>query len=146
MSEPKRVFLDTNIALDLLLARDPYVADALHIFALAEQGHLTLLISTDSLSTIFYVIEKNKDSRVAREALSKLLDYATLCSLDESAVLAGMALDFTDIEDAFISAVAQKGNASVIITRNAKDFQASPIPVRTPKEFLASWEAAAPSS
>lgn len=135
----ERIFLDTNIALDLLQAREEFVGDALYIFALGEQKKLELCLSTDSLSTIFYVIEKNKDARTAREAISKLLDFVTLCSLDEGSVLKGMALDFVDIEDAFICAVAQKAQCSVIITRNVKDFAKSPVPVRTSREFVAAW-------
>lgn len=139
MPDMERVFLDTNIALDLLQAREGFVEDALYIFALGEQGKLELCLSTDSLSTIFYVIEKNKNARIAREAISKLLDFVTLCSLDEGAVLKGMSLDFIDIEDAFICAVAMKAKCSAIITRNVKDFVNSPIPVYTSREFVATW-------
>ena len=137
----EKVFLDTNIALDLLQARKGFLEDALFIFALGEQGKLQLCLSTDSLSTIFYVIEKNKDAPTAREAISKILDLVTLCPLDESAVLRGMALDLSDIEDAFICALAMKAQCSVIITRNVKDFARSPIPVRTSHEFVAAWRA-----
>lgn len=136
-----RIFIDTNVALDLLQAREPFAGDALYIFALSEQRKIELYLSTDSLSTIFYVIEKNKDARIAREAISKLLGYVTLCPLDESAVLRGMALDLTDIEDAFICAVAMKAQARVIVTRNTRDYANAPIPTQTPREFVASWRA-----
>lgn len=139
MLDMKRILIDTNIALDLLLAREPFVSDALHLFALAEQHQLELYLSTDSLSTIFYIIKKNKDVGTAREAISKLLDYVTLCHLDEHAVIRGMALDFTDIEDAFICAVAIRSDADLILTRNIKDFSGSPLPVLAPQEFLAAY-------
>lgn len=137
----KKILIDTNIALDLLQARKDYVEDALYIFALGEQKKLELCLSADSLSTIFFVIEKNKDARTAREAISKLLDFVTLCSLDESAVLRGIALDFVDVENAFICAVAMKAGCSAIITRNVKDFAHSPLPVLTSREFVATWRA-----
>lgn len=140
MTSIPRVFIDTNVALDLLQAREPWVFEAIQIFALAENGQLELYLSTDALSTIFYVVEKNSDTAKAREALSKLMDYVTLCALDVSAVLKGMALDFKDIEDAFVCSVAQEANAEVIITRNKTDFANSPIPVQTPIEFLATWK------
>ncbi len=138
-----RIFIDTNVALDLIQAREPFLADALFLFALSERKSIELCLSTDSLSTIFYVVEKNKDARVAREAVSKLLDFVTLCSLDENAVLKGMALDFADIEDAFICAVAMAAKARVIVTRNVKDFAQAPLPVQTPREFVATWQAQA---
>lgn len=141
MPSKPRVFIDTNIALDLLQAREPFVFEAIQLFALAEDGSIELCISTDALSTIFYIVEKDENATKAREALSKLLDYVTLCALDDSSVLAGMALDFEDIEDAFVCSVAQKSNADVIVTRNQGDFANSPIPVQAPSEFLASWKA-----
>lgn len=137
----KKVLIDTNIALDLLQAHEGYLEDALYIFSLGEQGYLQLCLSTDSLSTIFYVIEKNTDAQTAREAVSKLLDFVTLCSLDESAVLRGMTLDFVDVEDAFICAVSMKTHCNAIITRNAKDFANSPLPVFISREFVAMWRA-----
>lgn len=141
MDRSLRIFIDTNVALDLLLSREPFVADALQIFALSENDDIELCISTDALSTIFYVVEKNKNAAKAREAISKLLDFVTLCALDEGSVLKGMALGLTDIEDAFVCAVAQKAGASVIVTRNLKDFIGAPLPVQSPAEFLASWKA-----
>lgn len=146
MRSRPRIFIDTNIALDLLQARDPFVFEAIQIFALAEKGEIELCISTDALSTIFYVIEKDECAAKAREALSKLLDYVTLCALNDSAVLAGMALEFNDIEDAFVCSVAQRSNAEVIVTRDQYDFANSPVPVQTPVEFLASWRASHPKS
>ena len=72
MSKTPRIFLDTNIALDLIQNRQPYSLDALQLFALAEAGRLKLLLSTDSISTIFYVVEKNNNALKAREAIAGL--------------------------------------------------------------------------
>lgn len=138
-SATARVLVDTNVALDLLLAREPFAADALQLFALAEAGKVELLLSTDAISTIFYVIRKNCGSNVAREALAKLLDYVTLAALDERAVIRGIAMDFSDVEDALVAAVAERAGASAIITRNLSDFKASPVRAIGPREFLAAW-------
>jgi len=43
-----------------------------------------------------------------------------------------------DFEDALQLAAAVACGAGVILTRNTADFKASPIPVMTPEEFLAS--------
>lgn len=141
MPRPARVMVDTNVALDLVQNREPFVADAVHLFALAEAGDVQLLLSTDAISTIFYVVCKNADARTGREAIAKLLDFVTLAPLDESAVVKGLALDFVDVEDALVAAVAQKHRAAAIVTRNARDFKNSPVPAMEPKEFLAALEA-----
>lgn len=134
-----RVLVDTNVALDLLQERQPFVLDALQIFALGEAGRVELLLSTDAISTIFYVVSKNADAKSARKAISTLLDFVTLASLDDNAVLHAMTLDFIDIEDALVAAVAEKEQAKVVIIRNVKDFKHSPIRATTPREFLSAW-------
>lgn len=141
MPDPSmRVLVDTNVALDLLQERQPYVWDALQIFALGEASELELLLSSDSVSTIFYVVSRNASAKIAREALAKLLDIVKLAPLDEKTVLRGMSLDFVDIEDVLIAAVAERSNAQAIVTRNARDFENAPLPVMTPAEFLAFWQ------
>ena len=132
-----RVLVDTNVALDLLLARQPFVNDALQLFALGEAGRAQLLLSTDAISTIFFVVSKNQNAATAREAICKLLDLVGLAALDERAVLRGMSLDFEDIEDALVAAVAEKEGVDLIVTRNQKDFKNSPVPVMAPAAFLA---------
>lgn len=139
--EPRRILLDTNIALDLLLNREPFVLNAVQIFALAEAGRIEALLSTDAISAIFYVARKNQNASVAREALSKLLDYVTLASLDDRSVIRGISLDFDDVEDVLVAAVAEKEGAAVVVTQNTADFKNSPVPVMDPEVFLASWMA-----
>lgn len=134
----RKVLIDTNIALDMLQKREPFAIDALELFALAEEGKVKLYLSTDSLSTIFYIVKKSSGIKVAREAVSKILDFVSLGALDEKAVLQGMSFDFDDIEDAFIAAVAQKINAEAIVTRNLADFKLSPVAALPPREFIAS--------
>ncbi len=133
------ILIDTNVALDLLQKREPYVGDAVRIFALAEAEQINLLLSSDAISTIFYIVEKNKDSATAREAIAKLLDFVHLAQLDEKTVLKAMGYEFTDIEDALVAAVAQDCGAQIIVTRNVRDFKSSPVDVMTPHEFLAYW-------
>lgn len=139
LAAPASVLIDTNIALDLLQARQPFVEDVLQIFALGEAGKLHLVVSSDAISTIFYVVSKNSGRAAGREAISKLLDFVSLAPLDERTVIRGLALDFGDIEDALVAAVAEREGVSAIITRNAADFAASPVPAVGPKEFLAFW-------
>ena len=132
----RTVLVDTNVALDLLLAREPSAGEAMHIFALAEAKEIKLLLSTDAISTIFYVVSKNKNARTAREAISKLLDYVTLAGMDEACVLQALTYDFTDIEEALVASVAVDARAEAVVTRNVRDFKNCPLPVLTPAELL----------
>ena len=131
-----RYLIDTNVALDLLLAREPFEYDAMHIFSLAELGEIDLVLSSDAISTIGYHISKNKDKQAARQAIALLLDFVSLAPLDESTVLKALSLDFSDIEDALVASAADAAGARAIITRNGADFAKSSIPAISPKEFL----------
>ena len=135
-----RVLLDTNVVLDLLLAREPFVQDALLLFAMGEAGELDLMLSSDAVSTVFYVVERNKDAMTARRAITSLLGRMRLLPLRESDVLRGLGYDFIDIEDALVASVAEEAKAEVIISRNVKDFANSPVATVTPSEFLAFWQ------
>ena len=133
------VLLDTNVVLDLLLAREPFVHEATAIFALGEVGRFKLLLSTDAISTIAYVIERNRDAATARLAIQSLVGRVHLASLDEETVLRALALGFDDTEDALVAAVAERERADVIVTRNQKDFEKSPVITMAPREFLSFW-------
>lgn len=132
-----KYLVDTNVALDLVLARKPFVDEALHIFSLAEAGRIALFLSSDAISTIGYLVTKNRDAKTARRAIALLLDYVSLAPLDERVVLQGLALDFSDIEDALVASVAANAGVRAIITRDSKGFASSPVPAISPHEFLA---------
>lgn len=133
------VLLDTNVVLDLVMAREPFVHAALEIFAMGEAGLVDLALSTDAISTIFYVVERNANAKTAREAITNLVGRVHLVALDAETVLRGLAYDFVDVEDALVASVAVSARANLIVTRNVKDFHDSPITVMTPAEFLAAY-------
>ena len=68
----KRVFLDTNIILDIFLQRDPFYADAAAIWLKIESNELEGLVSLQSLGTIFYLLRKRMDTQTARKALQTM--------------------------------------------------------------------------
>ena len=140
-ASPFIVLVDTNVALDLLMNRAPFVHEALQLFALAEAQRIQLLLSSDAVSTIAYIVEKNSGRAAAREAIAKLLDFVSLAPLTEQTVLRGLSLEFDDIEDSLVAAAAEGADAQAIVTRNVTDFTRSPLPVMTPTEFLAFWVA-----
>lgn len=131
--------VDTNVVLDLILGREPFVHNALTLFALAEAEQLALVLSADAISTIGYIVERNKDAQTARAAITNLLGRVKLAPLDEGAVREGLGYDFIDIEDSLVAAVAARSKAVAIVTHNGTDFRNSPVPAVSPAEFLAFW-------
>ena len=133
----KRIFIDTNILLDLLLERQPWVNQASVLFSMADRKDIKLLCCSLSFSTAIYLMERLKYER--KEIITKLAIVKSLCSVttvDESVIDRVLQSDFLDLEDSLQYYSALSAKADVIVTRNKKDYELSNIPVLTPSEFL----------
>jgi len=131
----KRIFLDTNIVIDYLSKRMPFSEDALRIFSLPPR-YYQLCISALSFTTIYYVLKKHFKQEELLYKLDILQNLVEVLPTDNEMISSAIHSEFTDFEDAVQYYTALKGNSSIIITRNPKDFRRSEIPVYTPEEFL----------
>jgi predicted nucleic acid-binding protein len=135
---PRKVFVDTNIVIDLLQRRVPFHEDAERLFSAADLGMVELWLSTLTFADTHFVLSKSVGGK--KVAISSLLKLRQLVSVvDLKAAALDKALndkDFTDFEDALQHQCAQDCGAEVIITRNLKDFKRSTIPTVTAGEFL----------
>ena len=132
----KRVFLDTNVILDLLGERKPFYESIAKIATLGEKKKITLVASPISFATVNYFLSKFENSKIAREKLRKFKIISEVCSLDENTIEKGLNSSFNDFEDALQYFSATISDCELIITRNGKDFKKSLLPVMTPDEFL----------
>jgi predicted nucleic acid-binding protein len=133
-----RLFLDTNIVLDLLSERIPYYEAVAKIATLADTSHVTIVVSALSYSTISYFVTKIENAEMAKSKLRKFKIISEICPLDEIIIEKGLNSNFADFEDSlqYFSAVASE--CDILITRNGKDFKESLIPVMTADEYLKS--------
>ncbi|HLS29896.1 MAG TPA: PIN domain-containing protein [Flavobacteriaceae bacterium] len=132
------MFLDTNIVLDLLGERQPFYEPIAKIATLAEKGNLTMVVSPISFATVNYFLAKFENSQIARGKLRKFRVICEICSLDEQTIEKGLNSSIKDFEDALQYFSATESGCELIITRNAKDFKKSLLPVMTADEFLKS--------
>ncbi|MBN1986401.1 MAG: PIN domain-containing protein [Prolixibacteraceae bacterium] len=134
-----RLFIDTNIVLDLLGERKPFYEQAAQIATLADKGEIELIVSALSFATVNYVLTKYENAASSKNKLRQFKIISRICGLSEQIINKGLNSKFPDFEDAlqYFSAVESKCN--VLITRNGKDFKLSQIPVLTPEEFLKSY-------
>jgi len=68
-----RILVDTNVVLDLLLARKPFVSDAARIFTMVERGSVEDVLCATTFTTIDYLLGQSLSEFEAREAVRKLL-------------------------------------------------------------------------
>lgn len=132
-----RVLLDTDVVLDLVLAREPFDHAARALFKLHEQGGIDAYIAAITPVNVFYISRKLKGVDAARRAVKLLLASLTGCPLHKSIPDEADKLPVTDYEDAVqhVSAIASR--LEVIVTRDLSDYKNAALPVLSPREFLA---------
>lgn len=136
-----KLLLDTNVILDVLLARQPFLQDAASLVALVEQQKIHGYLCATTVTTIGYLMTKEKGPGDARTALRRLLNLFHVTAVNHA--ILGTALDspMKDFEDAVLHEAARSAGIDGIITRNVKDFSSASLPVYLPREFLAAYHA-----
>jgi predicted nucleic acid-binding protein len=133
-----RIFLDTNVILDLLGKRVPFYDSIAKVATLADQKKLTLLVSPLSFTTIDYVLNKYEIAESVLNKLRKFKIICEVCEVNEETIDKALNSSFKDFEDALQYFTALQANCSIIITRNGKDFKQATIPIMTAEEYLSS--------
>ena len=132
----KKIFVDTNILIDLIADRKPYSKFSIDLFNKAESKKVRLFTSSHSIATTHYVLKKYINEKDLREILYNLLDFLTIVGVDSDTVKKGLRSKHKDFEDAIqINCAYSVENMDCIVTRNIKDFRGCEIPVLSPDEL-----------
>jgi len=89
------------------------------------------------MTTLFYLIRKDRSAAEARAALTSLLQFIRVCPVDQDTIEQALNLDYRDFEDAVQMVSALRARVDTLITRNVKEYAPALLPVMTPVEFLA---------
>ena len=131
------LMIDTNILLDVLQEREPHVENSLTIWGLCDYGKsVTGCISSMSLLNIAYIMRKEITPERMQEIYISLFSAFKFIDLCESDLETAANMKWPDLEDAVMSAIAERINADYIITRNVKDFDGSKVKAITPEEYF----------
>lgn len=131
-----KIFVDTDICLDLLSGRKPHNKFAERLFSMADRGNFKIAVSSLSFSHLDYMLKsiyKRNDSRII---LSRFKTMVTVLAVNDKVIDLAMASDFNDFEDAIQYHTAIENNHSVIITRNLRDYRKAQIRIMTPEMFF----------
>jgi predicted nucleic acid-binding protein len=132
-----KVFIDSNVVLDVLLKQAPFYNDSFVIFQLADSKHISGSLAAVSLTNIFYLLKKTKKESVEiYQIMDKLTALFTVAPVIETTITNALALRWKDFEDAVQFVTAKENGAEFIITRNKDDYTASDILCMTPTEFI----------
>ncbi len=132
-----KLFLDTNVILDLILKREPFFEDIAKIVSLYENEKCVLVTSTVSFVNCNYILNKSVKKDKVIENLKIVRLFCSIIDVLQSDIDISLNSNFTDFEDAVQYYAALRNNCNFIITRDKKDFKNSEIPVFSPNDFLA---------
>ena len=133
------LFVDSDIILDLILGRSPFVIEAKQLFVLVEAGKVAAHTTPVAFANIFYILRKQYSAEAIKAILKNLRKLLSIISVDESGVDKALSSTVTDFEDALQYHASLSTNMSFIITRNLKDYQNATIPAMTAGDFLAQF-------
>ena len=120
-----RAIVDTNVVLDVLLEREPFVKPAVEVFRLAEESRIVAFICATTITTIDYLLVKSLQKPKAREALHRLISLFEIATVNRPVIERALVSKILDFEDAVLNEAAQMAGADFVITRNTKDFVGS---------------------
>jgi predicted nucleic acid-binding protein len=135
----ERIFLDTNVVVDLLGEREPFYNAIAKIATLADKGKIKIIISALTFTTVFYLLSRYEEKKVVKEKIKKLKIIVETSYLTSKEIDKGLLSKFNDFEDAVQYYCALESNCNAIVTRNGKDFKYSEIAIFTPDEYLSSF-------
>ncbi len=136
-----RALVDTNIVMDVLLARRPFVDSASRVFSLVEESKIEASLCATTVTTVDYLLTQSLSRDEARQALRGLLKLFEIAPVNRSVIEKALQSKIEDFEDAILEQAARLVGAEAIITRNTKDFRRSSIKALDPAELLSTLEA-----
>lgn len=137
----KRIFVDTNIVIDLLSRREPFFEESAILFSLADKMEIELAVSSLTIANTSYALLRQMDPIKSKSILRKLRLIVKILPLNDKII--GLALNddtFSDFEDGLQYFTAIENGQDLIITRNLKDFKNSKLPTMTARQFIETLE------
>jgi hypothetical protein len=132
-----QVLFDLNILLDVLQERKDFYEFSARLLAYAETGVIQGWLAAHSVTTLFYLIAKDKSPEQARVTLTSLLQFLKIAPVDQNTIEQALNLPYRDNEDAVQMMAALQIHADYLLTRNVRDYQPAPMDVIQPGELLA---------
>jgi predicted nucleic acid-binding protein len=134
----KRLLLDLNVFLDVILDRQPDADVAAALWAAIERGRAQGMVSAHGVTTIFYILEKAKGAAFARTGVEDLVRVFSVAPVDDEVVKRALTFDWPDFEDAVCAAAAEASACDALVTRDPVGYPDPPLPVIDPAAAL-SW-------
>ncbi len=133
-----RVFIDTDVLLDVFLEREPHHSVALRLLTHLRRDATDCFTSAVVLANLNYMLAKAKGREYSLGKLRSLRRMLGIAPIDESMVDAALAVPHRDFEDSLQLHCAEGNAIETLITRNVKHYPKGRLRVTSPVEYLGS--------
>lgn len=132
-----KLLLDIDVILDVILAREPWLADSARLLSATERGRASGCVADHTITTVHYVTSANRGTDAATRAVTDLLGFLDVIPVAREDFQRALALDLPDFEDAVQVAAGLKAGVDLIVTRDEGDFEGSGLDALPPGAVLA---------
>jgi predicted nucleic acid-binding protein len=132
----KRLLVDTNVVLDVLLDRQAHVEKSVAIWALIEAGRSEGYLAAHAITIIHYLLQRELGAAKAKQMIALILVVFRVAAVDGKVIEQALRLPIADFEDAVTAAAALSSQCELIVTRDPKGFRGSPIRALAPEAAL----------
>jgi predicted nucleic acid-binding protein len=129
-----RVFLDTDVILDLLLRREPFFAAAAELFLAVQDGNIEACVSPLIFSNLSYILGQQSAAPEVIGTLRKLRLVVRVLPVDEKILDLALSSTFKDFEDAIQYYTAFTNGLEAVVTRNKRDYREAKLPILNARE------------
>ncbi|MET0005075.1 MAG: PIN domain-containing protein [Candidatus Thiodiazotropha sp.] len=131
-----KILFDTNVILDVLLARKEFVQVSARLVGMVENKTIEGCLCATTITTLDYLISKALTKNQAKIEIKKILELFYIAEVNTKVLEFSVNSTFSDFEDAVQYYSGECCEVDGIVTRNTKDYKNNKLPVYTPDELL----------
>jgi predicted nucleic acid-binding protein len=132
----EKIFVDTDVVLDLLSKREPFYIHSANLFSSADRHEIQIFVSSLAFANLNYILTKEYSWEQARKKLITLKTLVTVLAVTDKVIELALSSEFKDFDDAIQHFTAAENSLKTLLTRNIKDYKAANISVMTAEQFL----------
>lgn len=135
----RKILIDSDVILDLFVAREPHHTVALHFFSLIDRERDTIgaAASPVAIANVAYLLTKLKDQAYAVGRLRELRTMIAVSPITQAVVDRALARPHRDFEDALQRACALDNGIDILVTRNVRHYpKTGAVEILSPADFL----------
>ncbi len=142
----RRILIDLNVVLDVLLDRSPHAEAAAAVWALVERREVEGLLAAHCVTTLHYLATRARGREFGDRCVADVLTVFAVAPVDGAVLADALALRWARFEDAVCAAGARAAGCQLITTRDPRGFKGSACPALTPTETLAALRTPPPAA